>query len=370
MTSKTDLYTWIADYACKHRLEDLIFELFKDGGNGMVCFTDLSHIDLKHALVWMTVKSDYQEGFEDAVTAVNSLLDDVVASDSLELFIRLSLGLRLKDLSHSLSLPKSIFEQKLGRHFPDSKFCLENNYLSQVFSVKEVYLLEKSIADVCKYFRILIRNETKRKHLLTNYPQSQFGNMLSESLTSLTVELFDCLSQTQPMSKLQQIAMSSVGEHTKENSSPWHVWLLNKLSGVQDLSDDMVRGLFVSLREQEIMGATSKPDLTHNGVRKQDRKLALSMTKFLNVSSLKTVSFHNRAELSSKCYCPCVDSASSEFDDDSTNFVPSSQGELDLLPLHTLNGNKTRICSAITPNLRQFLKQDGVRGCMVKLQRI
>lgn len=96
---------------------------------------------------------------------------------------------------------------------------------------------------------------------------------------------------TTPITFHIQIAMSSVGEHMKENSSPWHVWLRNKLSGVRHLSDDMVRELFVSLQEQEIMGATSKRDVTHNGTRKQDRKSALNMTKFLNVRSLKTGEF-------------------------------------------------------------------------------
>ncbi|CAG5120742.1 unnamed protein product [Candidula unifasciata] len=369
MTSKANVYTWIADYACRHRLEDLIFELFKDTGSGRVSITDLSHINLKHALVWMTVKRDCQEGFEEVVRAVDSLLDDAVASDSLELFVRLSLGLRLKDLSHSLSLSKSMFEDKLDRHFPNSKFWLKNNYLFQVFSSKDAHLLEKSIADVCQYFRILIRNKTERSYLLTNYSESQFGNKLSESLKSLTVEFFDRLSFNQPRNMLEKITMSNVGDSMKENSSPWYAWLVDKLSGVRVLNDDVVRELFTSLQQQEVVGLNSQ-QLIPNDRTVRDRKSLLDMTELRSACSQKAVTFHNRAELSSKCYyCQC-ESSSSESDDAGLSFVPSSQGELDIWPLHTSIGNYKRNYSGITPNLRQFLKQDGIRGCLVKLKRI
>ncbi|XP_059158770.1 uncharacterized protein LOC131942842 isoform X2 [Physella acuta] len=246
MVSEVDVYTWIAEYACRHRVADLLSWVFDESNRDAVSLKEISDICLIQALIWLAVVKDKKDNYKAAVTALDTLVDKAADAHCLEYFIRLSLGLRFKDVVHSLTEDVQL---KLREHFPGGTFQIKSQYLKNVFTENESFDdFSKTVLVFVDYFTHITPSAIKE--LLENYhaPQSMFGTQLTESLKQLTKYLFDCLLSRHPLTKLENLVKQGVRKQLRGRPNTWSKLLVEKLSGVSELSDEHVRSLFLGMQ--------------------------------------------------------------------------------------------------------------------------
>lgn len=275
----------------------------------------LSSQNLKQTILWIIVNNDIKENYSDALKVMDSLLEDALTLNCMEPYLRLALGLRMKDLFHSLI--SDDFDEKLNKSFPNGTLPLQDEYLKTVFTEQELETFRDTTLETCNYFSGLSQNKLAVRKLHSNYNNSLFGHELTESLKNLVTLFFNKME--------------------KNADSP------NKKLDAQ----------------KTLLPAESKrwPCL----LNKQK-----APTKNWDIEHRKSNDIHDHTSSTENSSCQMAyagEEANNICNIPNTPTVPSSQS----MDEDTVT-SQTQMTSV--PNLKMFLKQHNTRGCFVRLTRI
>ncbi|CAL1544830.1 unnamed protein product [Lymnaea stagnalis] len=271
------------------------------------------YLKLKQTILWLVVNNDIKENYGDALKVIDSLLEEASTLNCMEPYIRLALGLRMKDLVHSLT--SDDFEAKLHSHFPNGTLPLQDEYLKTLFTEQELETFKDTTLETCNYFSCLFQNKMAVMELKSSYNSSLFGCGLTESLKNLVTLFFNTLEKNADSSRKKLDAQKTIlptESHQRDS-------LLNKqIAPIENVDIDQ--------------------------------------NKSSDYQSHRTSTVHSS----------CVMVYTDEETNNMCNFpkgltVPSSQS------MDEDTSQKQRIN---VPDLKIFLKQHDTRGCLVRLTQI
>ncbi|RUS84532.1 hypothetical protein EGW08_007701 [Elysia chlorotica] len=130
------------------------------------------------------------ESYGVAVRSVWSMRR-TLAGYSPEAFLRLYLGLCIKDLVHGLSLPPARMREKCESHLRVLDRLRDDGAdINALFTVSQKAIFEKAIRESCLHFTSVFEDACEREKILVDYETSDFGPRLSTSLRTLAKVLF------------------------------------------------------------------------------------------------------------------------------------------------------------------------------------
>ncbi|KAK3761179.1 hypothetical protein RRG08_022580 [Elysia crispata] len=187
----------------------------KESSNAAFFDLDSLSTSVKEILVVFAVIHD--ESYGAAVRAVWSMRE-MLASQNPEAFLRLYLGLCIKDLVHALNLPPALMHGKCDKHLHvlDPLFAGKED-IKKLFTSSQMTLFEKAMTEACMHFKTLFENAYEKEKLFIDYKISEFGSSLSNSLQILARLFFPKLVQTRLQGQ-KSSAIKKSSEQTSENN--------------------------------------------------------------------------------------------------------------------------------------------------------
>ncbi|KAI8759622.1 hypothetical protein BgiBS90_031652 [Biomphalaria glabrata] len=236
--SKQTVVKLIAEYGCRHLDDGIMKELQGNADMAELTLLDLSPLNTKQLFIMFVVSQEKKEKFGEAIELLNSLHSQAKEYDCLDIYLRFSLGLRIKDVINSVSMPVIKYNEKVHSLITE-KYILPKEELKEIFSLKELHGFKNAMADIFDYFTNVRHNKREMKALKEHVCKDFTG-----SLVQVGRLLFERIQMKQPLSALEQLIQA--GELSSLFTEPEkHI---NHLIGKDTAVSDIVHILLTDLR--------------------------------------------------------------------------------------------------------------------------
>ncbi|XP_048254778.1 uncharacterized protein LOC124119200 isoform X1 [Haliotis rufescens] len=202
----TEIEGWVLDYACKHKLHEVIAALVQRHGEDLSSLA-IPHARLSTATIHRIIHCRELEDFETAIHLTEQLYQTLGEACPFTIYFRLTYGLKMKVLFDYLkkdSQSPRVLNLMLNRYFPRCSSADLNT------TQRNMSRLQTRVSNFRKFFLSLCLNENQRKSFLRDEYDTEFGEEFLSSLEKHVDRFLQEVEKCLPLTVLDKILQKGV----------------------------------------------------------------------------------------------------------------------------------------------------------------